>query len=67
MRLFVENENGPEQISHSLTTLTGHASWINEIALSPDEKWIASASDDATVKVWSVEHEKCVQSLSHDT
>ncbi len=33
--------------------LSGHKGAINEVAISPDSKLIASASSDATVRVWS--------------
>ncbi len=34
--------------------LTGHASWVNRVALSPDGARLASASSDGTVKLWSL-------------
>ncbi|KAI9208731.1 WD40-repeat-containing domain protein [Polychytrium aggregatum] len=37
-----------------MKTLAGHSSQVNSVAISPDGKWIASASDDETVKVRSV-------------
>ena len=36
------------------TSLTGHASWVNRVALSPDGARLASASSDGTVKLWSL-------------
>jgi len=33
-------------------TLTGHASAVISVTFSPDGQWLASASNDRTVKVW---------------
>ena len=31
---------------------SGHSNSINTLAFSPDSRWIASGSDDSTIKVW---------------
>ena len=36
---------------------------VNSVAFSPDGKTVASASDDNTVKVWSVADGHCQQTL----
>jgi WD40 repeat protein len=36
-----------------MTTFAGHSNSVNAIALSPDEKVLASGSSDNTVKLWS--------------
>jgi WD40 repeat protein len=34
------------------STLRGHLGPVNTVAFSPDDKWLASGSDDKTVMVW---------------
>ncbi|HEX9989622.1 MAG TPA: hypothetical protein VGE45_14240 [Chloroflexia bacterium] len=38
--------------SHVRQTLSGHTDLVNSVAWSPDGRWIATASDDNTAKVW---------------
>ena len=65
--LFEEDSEGSERIGSALSTLTGHIGDIVEIALSPNEQWIVSASKDKTAKVWSVKEKNCVRTLTGHT
>lgn len=43
--------------------LRGHTAKINRIAWSPDGRYLASPSEDRTIRIWNVEHEKCINIL----
>jgi WD40 repeat protein len=49
---FLNIQNGLEQQS-----LAGHSAMVNSLRCSPDGRWLASASDDGTVRTWSTSHE----------
>lgn len=35
-----------------ITTITGHATAVRSVAISPDGQYIATGSDDSTIKIW---------------
>jgi len=49
--------------SSCLQTLQGHATSVWSVAFSHDDKRVASASHDNTVKIWDAASGKCLQTL----
>src|SRR4051795_7317242 len=50
--------------SACLQTLEGHSSSVWSVTFSHDSAWLASASDDRTVKIWDASSGECLQTLS---
>jgi WD40 repeat protein len=51
----------------SVDYLTGHSNVVWAIAYSPDEKYLASASEDGTVMIWNAGTHECIDTLAgHD-
>jgi GTPase SAR1 family protein len=44
-------------------TLIGHDDWVRSVAVSPDETWAVSGSNDTTVKIWDLETGTCRTTL----
>jgi len=49
---------------NTLQYLEGHTGRIYALALSPNNRWLASASQDGTVKVWDTETHTTIQTIS---
>jgi WD40 repeat protein len=57
-----------EQVGGPLVrTLSGHTDSVNGVAVSPDGRYVLSASKDHTVKVWELSSGKEVRTLSGHT
>ncbi len=48
-------------------TLKGHTGSVCSLAFSPDGKFLASGSDDKTIKIWRVSDGSIVQTLKEHT
>jgi WD40 repeat protein len=48
-------------------TLNGHTEPVFGVTFSPDGRWLASASNDKTVKIWNVQTGKAVKTLTGHT
>jgi WD40 repeat protein len=49
--------------SACLQTLEGHSSAVSSVVFSHDSTWLASASDDNTVKLWDASSGECLQTI----
>lgn len=45
-------------------SIPGHNYSVYSIVLSPDRRWMASASRDKTIKIWDAEHFKVIKRIS---
>lgn len=46
-----------------LFTLTGHDNWVRGISFHPGGKYMISASDDKTIRVWDLRNKRCMKTL----
>ena len=59
--------NSTDVIASTAQTLPSHADWINSVVWSPNGKYIASGSNDCTIKIWDATTGACIHTLTgHD-
>jgi platelet-activating factor acetylhydrolase IB subunit alpha len=46
-----------------LFTLVGHDNWVRGVVFHPGGKFIVSASDDKTLRVWDTRNKRCMKTL----
>lgn len=46
-----------------LFTLNGHDNWVRGIVFHPGGKYMISASDDKTIRVWDIHNKRCHKTL----
>ena len=51
--------------SHVRRVLQGHSDWVNDVAFSPTGKFLATASNDKTARLWKVAGSEPPQVLQH--
>jgi WD40 repeat protein len=58
----------PQRIlGECLMTLQGHTSWVFSVMFSPDDRYLATGSNDATIRIWAVTTGECLHELTgHD-
>ncbi len=42
------------EIGGEVASFAGHSEGVNAVAVSPDDRWLASGSDDTTIKIWPI-------------
>jgi len=50
-----------------LQTFVGHTASVTSVAISPDGRWLASASQDGTIRIWSVSTAQLIRTLEGHT
>ncbi|KAF3616645.1 putative long chain acyl-CoA synthetase 8-like isoform X1 [Capsicum annuum] len=70
--LFSESNDGHVHLYDAeektlLTSLSGHASWVLSVDVSPDGEAIATSSSDETVNLWYLKLRAATQTLTNHT
>lgn len=46
-----------------LFSLVGHDNWVRGVVFHPGGKYLISASDDRTIRVWDLRNKRCTKTL----
>jgi WD40 repeat protein len=46
------------RLGSEIASFAGHSEGVNAVAVSPDDRWLASGSDDTTIKIWPIKEGK---------
>ena len=52
---------------HNSGTLRGHTDYVNSANFSPDGRYIVSASNDETIRIWDTQTGVCIKTLEGHT
>ncbi|MGB7440066.1 MAG: NB-ARC domain-containing protein [Coleofasciculaceae cyanobacterium] len=65
----IDNEIWLWQVADNrqLLSCTGHVSWVHSVAFSPEERILASGSNDQTIRLWDVNTGQCLKTLRGHT
>ena len=47
-----------------LFTLSGHDNWVRSLLVHPGGKFLLSAADDKTLRVWDIANKRCTKTLN---
>ena len=54
-------------LSEQICLQSGHDNWVRGLVFHPFGKYIVSASDDKTIRIWDVKNRRCHKTLdAHD-
>ncbi len=48
-----------------IKTLIGHKSWVKDLTIHPNGKFLISCSDDKSIKIWDLENGDCLRTLQN--
>lgn len=51
------------ETAHQIKSWKGHSKTVNQLKISPDSKYLVSASNDCTIKIWNLQNAKEIKTL----